>query len=110
MAVNSFVSRPEIQELYNQPISRQATFVKNDTTMISIDDQTYQAIAAQLRDELTGKEFYSTLTCTLILRNDPDTGRLASATPVWWEYHLHQRDGEVLTDFSWSELSRFLEA
>jgi len=29
---------------------------------------------------------------------------------VWWEYHLHQRDGEVLTDFSWSELSRFLEA
>ena len=46
----------------------------------------------------------------LILRNDPDTGRLASATPVWWEYHLHQRDGEVLTDFSWSELSRFLEA
>ena len=43
--------------------------------MISIDDQTYQAIAAQLRDELTGKEFfngqleydteefYSTLTC-----------------------------------------------
>lgn len=61
--------------------------------MISIDDQTYQAIAAQLRDELTGKEFfngqleydteefYSTLTCTLILRNDPDTGRLASATP-----------------------------
>ena len=72
--------------------------------MISIDDQTYQAIATQLRDELTGKEFfngqleydteefYSTLTCTLILRNDPDTGRLASATPVWWEYHLHQRD------------------
>ena len=108
--------------MYNQPISRQATFVKNDTTMISIDDQTYQAIAAQLRDELTGKEFfngqleydteefYSTLTCTLILRNDPDTGRLASATPVWWEYNLHQRDGEVLTDFSWSELSRFLEA
>lgn len=108
--------------MYNQPISRQATFVKNDTTMISIDDQTYQAIATQLRDELTGKEFfngqleydteefYSTLTCTLILRNDPDTGRLASATPVWWEYHLHQRDGEVLTDFSWSELSRFLEA
>ncbi|MFQ8804967.1 MAG: hypothetical protein ACLR8Y_07590 [Alistipes indistinctus] len=58
----------------------------------------------------TPKSLYSTLTCTLILRNDPDTGRLASATPVWWEYHLHQRDGEVLTDFSWSELSRFLEA
>ena len=76
----------------------------------------------ELRDELTGKEFfngqleydteefYSTLTCTLILRNDPDTGRLASATPGWWEYLLHQRDGEVLSDFSWSELSRFLEA
>ena len=54
--------------------------------MISIDDQTYQAIAAQLRDELTGKEFfngqleydteefYSTLTCTLILRNAPRHG------------------------------------
>ena len=41
--------------MYNQPISRQATFVKNDTTMISIDDQTYQAIAAQLRDELTDR-------------------------------------------------------
>lgn len=49
MAVNSFVSRPKIQELYNQPISRQATFVKNDTTMISIDDQTYQAIRTAAR-------------------------------------------------------------
>ena len=108
--------------MYKRSISQQATFVKNYTTMISIDDQTYQAIAALLRDELSGREFfngsieydteefYSTLTCTLILRNDPDTGRLASATPVWWEYHLHQREGEVLTDFSWSELNRFLAA
>lgn len=90
--------------------------------MISIDDQTYRPLPHSCATNSSGKEFfngqleydteefYSTLTCTLILRNDPDTGRLASATPVWWEYHLHQRDGEVLTDFSWSELSRFLEA
>ncbi len=88
--------------------------------MISICETTYREVAASLASRLEGAqffngtveydtdEFYSSLTCTLILCRDAQTGRLLSVLPVWWEYHLHLCDGEALTDFCWTELDRLL--
>lgn len=90
--------------------------------MISIDETTYREVANLLYRALGDRHFFngtvahdteefaSALTCTLILCREAGSGRLLSVLPVWWEFHLYQAVGEVLTDFSWSELDPHLAA
>lgn len=55
-------------------------------------------------------EFYSSLTCTLIICRAPETGIILSVLPVWWNYDIALIDGEQQSDFSWNTLNRFLES
>ena len=52
--------------------------------------------------------FYSTLTCTLLINPNPEPGLQDHFVPIWWEFHLWQPEGEVLTDFDWNELAKYL--
>lgn len=88
--------------------------------MIAINPQTYQTLATLLLETVADKEFfngsidldteefYSTLTCTLLIYPHPEPGLQDQIVPVWWEFHLRQPEGEVLTDFSWNELAKYL--
>ena len=58
----------------------------------------------------TPDEFYSSLTCTLIICRAPETGIILSVLPVWWNYDIALIDGEQQSDFSWNTLNRFLES
>lgn len=96
--------------------------------MTTINEETYRNVASLLIErvgeadffngtvEYDTDEFYSSLHCTLIIRRNSFESELfpsVSATticPVWWEYHLHQADGEQPNDFSWSEFTPYLEA
>ena len=86
--------------------------------MVNIDKQIYNEIATLLLEkieesnffngtiEYNGEDFYSELTCTLIICRDNDNN-IVSVLPVWWEYHLYTCDGEQLTDFDWNELDTY---
>jgi len=88
--------------------------------MIILNEKCYGEIALLLKDRIEGlgffngsvgydtEEFYSELTCTLIIYRDGN-GRLSNVAPVWWEYHLFMSDGEQLTDFDWNEFNYFLK-
>ena len=83
--------------------------------MITITKQIYEEIAELLLEKIREKdffngtveydtdEFYSSLTCTLIICR-------ASVLPVWWNYDIALIDGEQQSDFSWNTLNRFLES
>lgn len=89
--------------------------------MLEITPAFYRALAGRLLDEtrdlplfngsveLDTEEYHARLTCTLILPRDETTRELLSVLPVWWEFHLHQPQGETDTDFGWSELERYLQ-
>lgn len=88
--------------------------------MISINPEIYQTFASLLLDAVDNKEFfngtvdfdteefYSTLTCTLLIYPNPEPGLQDHIVPIWWEFHLWQPEGEVLTDFDWNELAKYL--
>ena len=50
----------------------------------------------------------ATLTCTLLIYPNPEPGLQDHIVPIWWEFHLWQPEGEVLTDFDWNELAKYL--
>ena len=97
--------------------------------MLHITDIHYRALAEKLLSAIAGATFYNGtieisdngydayFRATLIIRHttalDP-TDRSQSATvitditPVWWEYHLYNALEEVLTDFDWREMKKFL--
>lgn len=88
--------------------------------MISINPEIYQTFASLLLDAVDNKEFfngtfdldteefYSTLTCTLLIYPNPEPGLQDHIVPIWWEFHLWQPEGEILTDFDWNELAKYL--
>lgn len=88
--------------------------------MITLNETSYKNIAAMLLEKIEGTslfngtieydtdEFYSTLTCTLIICRDSDQDKILSILPIWWEYALYMSDGEHLNDFSWLEFNEFL--
>ena len=83
--------------------------------MITITKQIYEEIAELLLEKIREKdfftdEFYSSLTCTLIICRAPETGIILSVLPVWWNYDIALIDGEQQSDFSWNTLNRFLES
>ncbi len=87
--------------------------------MFTIDQDIYHQMARQLigmigcdgffngTAEYDTEEFCSRLTATLLIYRRGES--IADIVPVWWEFHLVQPDGEVLTDFCWHELRRYLE-
>ena len=85
--------------------------------MITITKQIYEEIAELLLEKIREKDFfngtveyYSSLTCTLIICRAPETGIILSVLPVWWNYDIALIDGEQQSDFSWNTLNRFLES
>ena len=90
--------------------------------MITITKQIYEEIAELLLEKIREKdffngtveydtdEFYSSLTCTLIICRAPETRIILSVLPVWWNYDIALIDGEQQSDFSWNTLNRFLES
>lgn len=88
--------------------------------MITVNEQMYDEIASLLRNKIGGNnffngtieydtdEFYSGLTCTLIICRDSEE-RMLSVLPVWWEYHLYLNDGENQNDFDWNKFSEYLK-
>lgn len=79
--------------------------------MITITKQIYEEIAELLLEKIREKdffngtveydtdEFYSSLTCTLIICRAPETGIILSVLPVWWNYDIALIDGEQQSDF-----------
>lgn len=89
--------------------------------MITITENIYNDVAQLLMQhigdehifngtvEYDAEEFYSALTCTLIICRDSNDGRILSILPVWWEFRLNMEAGDELNDFSWQELNAHLE-
>ena len=94
--------------------------------MIFITDQVYADMAINLfaglqEDEsfFNGKleydteQFYSTLTCSLIIyRSDPagvkpEVPDIQKILPVWWDFSTCSQGLSVPNDFSWTEFSSF---
>ncbi len=94
--------------------------------MIEITSEIYRAIAGRLKEEVghadyfngtvefETEEFYSALTLTAIVyrrtETIPEGARrpVADIVPVWWEFSTVQECGEVLNDFSFSELKQYI--
>lgn len=95
--------------------------------MIFITDEMYAEIACKLLSELkngehffNGKieydttEFYSTLTCSLVIYRktltpvDIPPPEIEKIIPVWWDFNLCAGNVPQVHDFSWSELASFL--
>jgi hypothetical protein len=94
--------------------------------MIEITNETYRDVAAGLTESISDSdffngtiefdfdEFYAALTITAILhrRNETYPEGLQRVTvdiiPVWWEFSTVQEQGEVLNDFSFSELKKYI--
>ena len=60
--------------------------------MYSVSSELYHEAAARLSDAIDGGNYFS--------------GSLAFR--FWWEFHTTQAGGEVLNDFDFSELKRYV--
>ena len=95
--------------------------------MIFINDQMYAEMAnmlsAQWQDgqhfyngkiEYDTEQFYSTLTCSLIVYRRERTGKspevpgVIKVVPVWWDFSTCSDGVPCPNDFSWSEFVSFL--
>lgn len=94
--------------------------------MLEINDLIYEGVADALTATLEGRDYFSgsvefdteevgtTLTATLMVyrRNElyPEgtCREIEDIVPVWWEFHTVQECGEVLNDFSFGELKKYL--
>ena len=94
--------------------------------MISLTDRLYSELATKLLAELTEtenmfnggveydtEEFYSTLSCTLIIYRKKTAdgvydGEIENIVPVWWEFSIWAGGVEEENDFSWREFKNYL--
>ncbi len=54
------------------------------------------------------EEFYSTLTCSLILyRSEDESNAVKKTVPVWWDFSTCVDGALTANDFSWSEFVQF---
>lgn len=97
------------------------TLARKSPKMTTITDAIYRRVAQELYEAIGEGEFFNgrveyaaaeegfhaELTATLIIYRT--AGRIKEVVPVWWEFHLTEPKGEVMTDFSWSELVDFMK-
>lgn len=102
-------------------------FESDAAQCVEIDRQTYMAVASKLVEavgesgffsgsvSVDTPEFYSTLTVSVIVYSEavgtPEgvCERISDMVPVWWEFTtVLPEAGEILNDFSFGELRRFI--
>ncbi|WP_418992288.1 hypothetical protein [Alistipes sp.] len=94
--------------------------------MYSVSPALYREVVSRLADAIDAKNYFSgslafpfaawecRLTASVIVyrecirRPDGDQERISDLVPVWWEFHTVSDEGEVLNDFAFSELRRYL--
>ena len=94
--------------------------------MYSVSPELYRETAVRLADALDGGGYFSgsvrfafggmecRLTASVIVYRGrvslPEGVRhpVTDLVPVWWEFHTTQAGGEVLNDFDFSELKRYV--
>lgn len=91
--------------------------------MITISSKMYEDVARILLDELRNgthfysgrieydtEQFYSTLTCTLIIYRKEESDQIAKIIPVWWDFSICADGVDEINDFSWREFMDYLPA
>lgn len=94
--------------------------------MININSDDYRRMADDLRDLVGDRDYFNGsvsietekwdghLNCVLIVYRERisypegDCDEIADIVPVWWEFHTIEENGEVLNDFQFSELKRYI--
>ncbi len=94
--------------------------------MYEVSAELYHEAAMRLEDEIDRGNYYSGtftfrygemecrfVTSVIVYRERVDapdfTGRpITNLVPVWWEFHTVAAGGEVLNDFDFSEMKRYI--
>lgn len=94
--------------------------------MYSVLPELYHEAAARLSDAIDGENYFSgslafrfgdmdcRLTTSVIVYrcrvSQPEGGqhRITDLVPVWWEFHTADAGGEMLNDFDFSEMKRYV--
>ena len=94
--------------------------------MYSVSSELYHEAAARLSDAIDGGNYFSgslafrfgdtdcCLTASVIVyrtRLSPPEGDaepVSDLVPGWWEFHTFSAEGEMLNDFDFSEMKRFV--
>ncbi len=94
-----------------------------------ITPEHYRNLAEKLLETISGADFYNgsisldndpfevVFKATLIIKRTPahnpsdpsqNARKIVDIVPVWWEHHLYDITEELLSDFDWKELKKFL--
>ena len=94
--------------------------------MYSVSPELYQEVAARLADAVDGENYFSgalavrfgdtdcRFTASVIVyrtrlsQPEGDAEPVSDLVPVWWEFHTFSAEGEMLNDFDFSEMKRFV--
>lgn len=94
--------------------------------MYSVSSELYRQVTARLAEAVGASGYFSgsiegeaqdaewRLTVSVIVYRehvsapDGDYDAISDLVPVWWEFHTFTTDGEVLNDFSFSEVRRLI--
>ena len=94
--------------------------------MYSVLPELYHEAAARLADAIDGENYFSgslafgfggmqcRLTTSVIVyrtrlsQPEGDAEPVSDLVPVWWEFHTFSAEGEMLNDFDFSEMKRFV--
>lgn len=94
--------------------------------MYTVSSALYRQTAAQLAEAIGSENYYSgslvfsfddaecRLTASIIVyrtrivQPDATTDALSDLVPVWWEFHTVRNGEELLNDFDFAELRRYL--
>lgn len=95
--------------------------------MYDISDQLYIEVAEQLLSRLGQQDYFSgvlefehaNVLCRMVVsvviyrrcerREEGDVRLISDMVPVWWEFHTMLDSGEVLNDFSFNTLRKYLK-
>lgn len=94
--------------------------------MYSVLPELYHEAAARLSDAIDGENYFSgslafrfgdmdcRLTASVIVyrgcvsQPEGDQHPITGLVPVWWEFHTADAGGEMLNDFDFSEMKRYV--
>ena len=70
----------------------------------SVSSELYLEVAARLAEAVGGGSYFSGSLTFPFGDTEGDRDVIADLVPVWWEFHTTGDGGEVLNDFSFSDL------